>query len=48
MLQRPSDTIPFHFTEGVGQAWPSVDACDVREPVAQTDTQMRGSEGQLL
>lgn len=48
MLQLPSDTIPFHFTEGVGQAWPSVDACDVREPVAQTDTQMRGSEGQLL
>lgn len=48
VLQLRSDTIPFHFTEGVGQAWPSVDTCDVREPVAQTDTQLRGREGQLL
>lgn len=40
MLQLPSDTIPFHFTGGAGQAWPSADACDVGEPVAQTDTQL--------
>lgn len=46
VLQRPSDTIPFHFTGGAGQAWPSVDACDVGEPVAQTDTQPRaGARG---
>lgn len=46
MLQLPSDTIPFHFTGGAGQAWPSADACDVGEPVAQTDTQPRaGARG---
>lgn len=48
MLQLPSDTIPFHFTEGAGQVWPSVDACDVREPVVQTDTQTRGVRGRQL
>lgn len=38
MLQLPSDiSLPFILLKGAGQAWPSADACDVREPVAQTD-----------
>lgn len=45
MLQLPSDiSFPFILLKGSGQAWPSADACDVREPVAQTDGWARGGE----